>query len=210
MSILNTSKTFQARDIWVGDSHSAFISAERLVPTGAPTADFSGISFWIGPQLAYSFRSDLLGHLESTLIRRAGLQQAIFVMGEIDVRIHLGVDPAKRRSDWVESYIDQTEKAARKLGCSRSILVGPVPPIAVAQHDDGIYPLRGTLESRVEATAWLQDQIEVITRRQKLPSISPLKLLADKTGLLRIEYALDGVHVNPTGARLVRQEVNKI
>lgn len=96
MSVLNTSKTFQARDIWVGDSHSAFISAERLAPAGAPTADFSGISFWIGPQLAYSFRSDLLGHLESTLIRRAGLQQAIFVMGEIDVRF---ISASTQRSD---------------------------------------------------------------------------------------------------------------
>lgn len=165
---------------------------------------------WLGPILAYAFRATDVPEVHPPRGHNPPLL-GVYVMGEIDCRVHLGFNPDKRSFDWVRQYISEVSLCSSKMGLRESVIVGPVPPTEAVQGigraDHELFPTRGSLADRTVATRWLSKSIENECRRSGLRFVDANRLLSSSVGTMRECYLLDGCHVNLRGARKVRRAV---
>ena len=198
-------------EIWIGDSHATYICAGGLRSYRKEiSAGPQRSVLWLGPILAYAFRATDV--LEARLQRRLRpARLGVYVMGEIDCRVHLGFDSNKRSIDWVRRYVAEVLLLTSKLGLQEAVIVGPVPPIGAPQESSQanreLFPTRGSLADRTFATRWLSESLKDECHRSGLRFVDANHALASSTGSMRECYRLDGCHVNWRGARIVRRAV---
>ena len=193
------------RQLWIGDSHASFIGADCLTRWRGPTIDGRGRIYWLGPQLAYTFTFHKIGRIERRLIFLSHLNHLVAVMGEIDVRVHLGGDPKKRRTSWVESYISNLRRLSELLGMERLTVLGPIPQTS-SSSTSAAFPQVGSLNSRIEASFWLQETLSSMAD-SFVSVVSPMALVGDSRGVMRPDFCLDGCHLNARGSQILRSHV---
>lgn len=191
--------------LWIGDSHASFIGADCLTLWRGSTIDGHGRVYWLGPQLAYTFSYRRIGRIERRLVALSHLNHLVAVMGEIDVRVHLGGDPKKRKPAWVESYVSNLTRLCDLMGINRLTILGPIPQ-TTASSNSVDFPQVGSLESRVEASLWLQESLSSMAD-SFVSVINPMALVGDSRGVMRPDFYLDGCHLNPRGSQILRTHV---
>lgn len=201
--------TLKPRILWIGDSHASFISADRLVDSLTPSTD-GDMTFWLGPQLAWNFRfEDHFGGLQLRALTFSSASVGVLVLGEIDVRVHLGHDISKRSAHWVRSYVSEAIRAKQALRLDRLIVCGPVPPTD-NQKINVDFPVRGSLESRISATRWLVEELRLQCQGTGIEVLDLEPLVGDESGALKGAFNLDGCHLNAAGTSVLRNAVQEL
>lgn len=195
--------------VWIGDSHSTFIAAEQLARPWERSKD-GDLVFWLGPQLAFNYRAEVsFRRWRRRLLALSSVQTAVLVLGEIDVRVHLGHDAEKRSAAWVRKYVDEALRTIQLLRLKRAVILGPIPPTRHAPQNKE-FPTRGSVESRVEASRWLASELRELCAGNALVFVSLDSLVADSQGCLDSSFERDGCHLNSHGASIVRSKVYRV
>lgn len=195
----------RAREVWVGDSHAVYFSRREPRELGKIVrVSWSRYVYWLGPALAHAFRAT---QIHEAVFPRY-IQRIIFVLGEIDVRTHLGHDLSKQNIDWVADYVSTVIECSRLVCAKETVICGPVPPARDARKSDK-FPVRGSERMRLDGTRWLTETLAQLCAERDLHFVDCHSLLANASGLLSDTFNLDGCHVNAKGARKVRKAVQK-
>lgn len=197
----------------VGDSHACFFAGER--PRRTVQQEDGTAVIWLGPRLMHSVAMKGFGFSlrQRLLLHRSRGAVVVAILGEIDVRMYLGLRPfQKYRSDaWVKDYCERVLALGEHLRSRRIIVVSPVPP-SDRGLDNPEFPRRGSLAARLDGHRWLCLSLEERCRRQGDRGATFLNLtsvLSDSSGQLKTELSDDGVHVNFLGAHLTRESIRK-
>lgn len=127
----------------------------------------------------------------------------LFVTGEIDCRCHIHVQTTKQSAhedvvlnDLAVRYITSLCVFRDTFGC-KVIVRGVVPPLRVSSHNDGAYPMRGSLESRKRWQGKLNDRLKTLCCSDASLLYHPSPNWAeDDTGMLLAEMSDGEVHVS--------------
>lgn len=194
---------------WVGDSHAAFIAADQLVKPWSRSLD-GDLVFWLGPELAFNYRARTsFQGWRRRVLAWSSIEVAVFVLGEIDVRVHLGNDEWKMSTTWVQSYVNEVAKTMQLLRLTRAVILGPVPPSANAANNQQ-FPIRGTADARVSANEWLTVELQDLCRETTIDFVPLNQVVADSKGYLHSAFERDGCHLNSDGAYRVRARVYEV
>jgi len=139
----------------------------------------------------------------------------VFVFGEIDCRVHsqkFTPNSKEIPQKWVQDYVKEVCEFSHRAGVKKAFVVTPVPAQG-SENDDGPFPKKGGLESRIQATSWLTDEIrsavnQVGSKPYSLGLVDLGQLLGAPDRSLRIKFqSEDGVHVNIEGASGVQASI---
>jgi len=199
-------------EMWIGDSH-AMSSNRSLVSTSfMPGAD-GVIIVRLGARLMYSLASGFprwstrLARVVGWLCR-PGQIRAIFMSGEIDVRVHL-VEHADRGFGFVQDYVSHCREYARLLGAHVVVFALPPPPCDTGPFDIR-YPVVGTLEERVAVWRRLRSAVMEAAEASGAQVLDFSADVAGPDGALRQELTDDGAHTNAAAIPLIRAAVRRL
>ena len=191
-----------AQTIWLGDSHVSFLAGGP--PRWALVSKRSGdVICWLGPRLMFSIATRGFPTYQiRRLARIAGPRtQLAILLGEIDVRVHLGKAVARGDLDlaFVDEYVRNVADLASR--CRRHpVLVVPVPP-AGDENLEHQYPKVGALEDRVLAQLALASKLKEAGHAYGVDIFDASRELSLSDGSLRSEFTDDGFHLNARGSK---------
>jgi hypothetical protein len=198
--------------IWIGDSHSRYMSGSGQSPKRYEITKSHDLVIWLGPRLLYSIAKNgfRLNALDKALLRKVGKNNTcVFVFGEIDCRVHLAHKSRYEDQEQLASISREFKNHIRTIADGfnfRScIVLTPVPPSNFGVKDPK-FPRVGSLNERVLATKALTKSL-VRLEDQSFAILDLSSILASENGALNPDYSEDGVHVNSVGASAVRDSL---
>ena len=200
--------------LYVGDSHAMHITEKMPLLFSSHQHDGS-YCFSLGPRLMHSVAISGFSMPKRTLIlfRLATFNVLIISLGEIDCRMYLGSENSDfyKKGDWPELFLEQSIELAQKLRIKNLLILTPVPPSDLAL-ENGMYPRRGNLSSRISATNWLTECIisSNVFQNPKYQYIDLRQILAIGAGSLNPKLTDDGVHANSLGAKIIKKSISKL
>jgi len=206
-------------ELWVGDSHAQSHNGPR--PNTRLSRATRGVYVWyLGPRLLWSvaqhgFPAGLLRfcRLLRALPRRGELTLLV-LLGEIDVRAHLATHV---RPDgvadlgFVRSYVGEIAGLAAAVRADETLVVVPPPPSYTGAVNPE-WPVRGTFGERLALFTKLRGELASVTRTCGVPRLKLLDLtpwIMERDGALEQTKTDDQVHLNPTGAAVVRRMLDR-
>lgn len=206
------------REVWVGDSHTVHINRE-FVTANLVHGNQPGVYvIHLGSRLMFSIARNGYPTWAVRLLRlvAAGSRGRVplyVCLGEIDVRCHL----AKHGSpgDWPVSFVDgfvvRTADLGHDLGYRTVVFVTPPPP-CLDHLNVGSLPVIGDFPTRMSAFDTLRGELAgaCARRADDVRLVDATPMLFDPVLGIREGLTDDQCHVNATGARLVRGEVDAL
>ena len=194
--------------IFVGDSHAHFIANNGAPLRRIAITSNDDLVIYLGSRLLYSVATKgfQFGFITTALLHLASKRQPIiFVLGEIDCRVHLVTKAMplgqnafdKIAANYVSNVLDMVSRF--KFGIP--ILLSPVPPSDIGQSTND-YPRNGSILERISVTSSLSDALAKAAAQDFL-FLDLSQVLIDNRGVLRPSFTDDGVHTNQSGAKLV-------
>lgn len=195
-------------ELWIGDSHAMSVNRDVTNSTfmRAPQGQ---LILRVGARLMYSIATSGFPPRILRLARfvnrfgRRGALVPIFLMGEIDVRVHLPARP-EASLDWVARYVERCTHVAELLKAERFAFFVTTPPVDVAEEDVW-FPITGTIDERIEAHGRLRAALGDAV--QRVPGALLIDLTDDLTGAdgaMPAEWTMDGAHTNTDTAARIR------
>lgn len=174
-----------------GDSHSFYLFGEVDVCT----------VHWLGPVTMHRVGRDGLNGLD---VRKYGVNDgdiAVFVFGEIDVRIHVGKQRYEEGRDVEEiletlctSYLSTIEANVRQFEKLHVIVCLVVPPSDQGENPE--YPFYGMLSERVELTRRLNERLGVLSRQKNFHVLDVYSPYCREDGSLDHHFSDGIVHIH--------------
>jgi hypothetical protein len=191
-----------------GDSHAGkFGGDDRFVLYGPPAPTAYGLA-------NENSRSQSLFMLRHMLLDMAPDDIILFVIGEIDCRVHVyrqhiltGRHPNTIISETVQRFGHIVKSVAEDNNVEVAIL--DVPP-AVAQGNIYLYDHYGTRDQRAEIARRWNIILGEFCKKNDICFVEIYPHIADERGWLKPEFAVeDEAHVNGAAVPLVVQELRK-
>ena len=200
--------TSQFKEIlWIGDSHASFISGIKLSQLFGNKSNTSLV--WLGPRLMYSISKKgfpFYVHLSLKLSRRN--TNVIFVLGEIDVRVHL-VARNDYQFDFAKDYIDLIASFKEKYKGLNFLVVSPLPPSDLGAQDEKL-PRNGSLAQRIQTNAALTSKLKDLCFHHNVQFLDITELICAKDGSLAPKFTLDGCHCNHVGSAKIKEKISTL
>lgn len=194
--------------IWIGDSHAHFLSGSEKRMKPFSLKDGNQLVIWLGPILLYQVSKNgfrVNKRVKIMLSLAANKQRIIFVLGEIDCRVHFVNKTLALGSDEFNVIAHGYKKSVTQLiktyDLAKAIIIAPLAPSDYGL-DNQKFPRNGLLSQRVLVTKMITESLARISSSEfTVINISPL--LSIQNGSLNKKYTDDGVHLNATGLKII-------
>lgn len=182
----------------IGDSHSRAFSS---------SSDPKCVVHWVGPKTMFGLRKPTAVNgapLDACSLGAVAGEGALFVFGEIDVRVHIGRvrDREKRTledivADLVEHYLNAVERSAQKG--VRCAVAAVLPPSEKGLNAS--YPFYGSLGERVEIQRVLNQHLRAACKERGLLFLDYVDFYANSDGSLNHAFSDGHVHIRSQHAQ---------
>lgn len=208
----------RVREVWVGDSHTVHINREFVTANLLRGTRPGVYVVHLGSRLMFSIATNGYPTWSLRVLRliATGSRRPIpmyVCLGEIDVRCHLAKhgSPGAWPLTFVDGFVARTADLAHELGFQTVVFVAPPPP-CLDHLNVGSLPVIGDFPTRVSAFDALRGELATACARRSddVRLVDATPLLFDPVLGIRDGLTDDQCHVNPTGARLVRGEVDAL
>jgi len=194
--------------IWVfGDSHAGkFGGDERFKLVGPPAPTAWGIAH-------EKARSESLFMLQMMLHFAEDGDTVLFVLGEIDCRVHIYRQSIIQKREANEIIFDVVERYGRVVKDVRdhnpvNVAVLDVPP-AVKQPNVYMVDYYGTRDQRAEIARRFNIVLRDWCEKNEICFVETWPFLTDERGWLKDEYSVDEVHVSGAVVPFVVQQLGQ-
>jgi hypothetical protein len=210
-----------SKTIYIGDSHIWYI-ATKTKSTKKSRIHFNSngdLILWLGPKLMYTigakgFKFSILQKASLYIANKKNYKNLIAHFGEIDCRVWSSKLDNIENIDLISKrYILQIENLCNFYGFTRSLLISPIPPSDKGQLNLE-FPRNGSLATRVQVTNRLTQSLIANRRPNYIEVLNSQSLVGSNPssadfGALDEIYSLDGCHVNPAGAELLKRYIDE-
>lgn len=211
-----------------GDSHASFCFSNQKILQEFERSSFRHthenktyeipfIIHWLGPRTMHRIGRDGLSGFN---IFHYGVTEediAVFIFGEIDVRVHIGKqkDHMKRDLDEViktltSNYIHTIIDNKNLFNNVTFIIMSVMPPAPNHVSDSKEYPVYGDVQDRVLIAKKINTQLEALAFKNGFLFLDIYPLYADAQGILREELSDGGVHAAMNSNSLVKNALFKL
>jgi hypothetical protein len=200
-------------ELWLGDSHALCFNSPISLAMFLRTPDGQFVVRF-GARLMYSISKNGIPEKILRVARfvgrfgRPGSIVPIISAGEIDIRCHL----PDREPDYsfVQEYVDQVAAMIETTKAPRGYIVVPPPPNVDCPSVE-LYPIKGTIEQRVEAFRGMRAAlIDAVESHPKVGLLDFTDVLGNPDGTMIGDLSDDGCHTNPKGISVVRARVDEL
>ena len=140
-------------------------------------------------------------------------ENCVVHLGELDCRVwNNRLISSLSIEKIAHAYIKQLHKLSVKYCFRKIAIITPIPPSDSGASNNN-FPRNGSLEERIECTTKLTNSLTVMGRAKKLKIINSQLLVGEHNnykanGSLKIEYSLDGCHLNKAGTEIIRRHID--
>ena len=200
-------------ELWLGDSHALCFNSPISLSMFLKTPGGQFIVRF-GPRLMFSIAKNGMPEKITRVARfvgrfgRRGSIVPIISAGEIDIRCHLpGREPDY---SFVDEYVDVCAEMFALTKAPVGYIVVPPPPNVDCPSVE-LYPIKGTIDQRIEACRGVREALHAAVARY--PDVELLDfndVLGNPDGTMIAELSDDGCHTNPKGIGVVRAHIEQL